>query len=127
MKNINMNVVKTCMIYNNILKVYNLVSRTFLASSLATHSLICGNFPLGNRNYSNWLQYNQCMEERKIRRKLRTDQAFALAAGVYVLVQRVKVFFFCKQSLYTLITVGYLINWKNEGLKSGQRVPPKGY
>lgn len=34
------------------------------------------------------------MEERKIRRKLRTDQAFALAAGVYVLVQRVKVVFF---------------------------------
>lgn len=82
------------MIYNNILKVYNLVSRTFLASSLATHSLICGNFPLGNRNYSNWLQYNRCTGERKIRRKLRADQAFALAAGVYGLAQRVKVVFF---------------------------------
>ena len=89
-----MNVVKTCMIYNNVLKVYNLVSRTFLASSLATHFLICGNFPLGNRNYSNWLRHNGCMEERKQRRWLRTDQAFALGAGVYILVQRVKVVFF---------------------------------
>lgn len=44
------------------------------------------------------------MEERKQRRWLRTDQAFALGAGVYVLVQRVKVvllvFFFLTKSVY---------------------------
>lgn len=41
------------------------------------------------------------MEERKQRRWLRTDQAFALGAGVYILVQRVKVvFFFLTKSVY---------------------------
>ena len=43
------------------------------------------------------------MEERKQRRWLRTDQVFALGAGVYVLVQRVKVVllvFFLTKSVY---------------------------
>lgn len=42
-------------VYNHILKVYDLASAIFLASSLA-HTLTCDHFPVGNINYSDRLQ-----------------------------------------------------------------------
>ena len=79
-----MNLVKTCTIYNNVLKVYNLASATFLASSLAT--LICGHFPLVNINYSDWLQLNTRMAREKAKKTAEDESGFCTGLSVYVLV-----------------------------------------